>query len=116
MQAGLAMLRKVEELGPYLEDLYHRSFQIRLGLHYEKVVAGNLGHPGHKIMTVIGDAVNFASCIENANKKAGTRFLISQDVYALVKNRVQVGKRAHVSLQGKSGKYRLFEVIGLKKN
>jgi adenylate cyclase len=116
VQAGLAMLRKVEEVGPYLEDLYHRSFQIRLGLHYGKVVAGKLGHPGHKRMTVIGDAVNFASRIENANKKAGTRFLISQEVYALVKGRVQVGKRAHVSLRGKSGKYRLFEVIGLKEN
>lgn len=114
VRAGLAMLETVEELGPYLEELYHRRFSIRLGLHYGKVVAGKLGHPGHKRMTVIGDAVNFASRIESANKKAGTRFLISHDVYALVKDQVQVGKRAHVSVRGKSGKHRLYEIIGLK--
>jgi adenylate cyclase len=114
VRAGLAMLKRVEELGPYLEELYHRSFKIRLGLHYGKVVAGNLGHPGHKKKTVVGDAVNLASRIETANKKAGTSFLISEDTYALVKGRVQVGKRAHVTLPGKTGKYRLYEVTGLK--
>ncbi|MBM4285174.1 MAG: adenylate/guanylate cyclase domain-containing protein [Deltaproteobacteria bacterium] len=112
--AGLAMLQRVQDLGPYLLELYQRSFQIRLGLHYGKVVAGRLGHPRHKRMTVIGDAVNFASRIENANKKAGTRFLVSHDVYDLVKGRVQVGKRVYVTLQGKTGKHRLFEIIGLR--
>jgi adenylate cyclase len=114
VRAGLVMLKKVEELGPYLEELYHHSFKIRLGLHYGKVVAGNLGHPGHKKKTVVGDAVNLASRIETANKKAGTSFLISEDTYALVKDQVQVGKRAHVTLPGKTGKYRLYEVTGLK--
>lgn len=114
VRAGLAMLERMEELVPYLEELYHRSFQIRIGLHYGKVVAGNLGHPGHKKKTVVGDAVNLASRIETANKEAGTNFLISEDTYALVKDQVQVGKQAHVTLRGKSGKYRLYEVIGLK--
>jgi adenylate cyclase len=114
VQAGLAMLKRVEELGPYLEELYHHSFKIRIGLHYGKVVAGNLGHPGQRKKTVVGDAVNFASRIETANKKAGTSFLISEDAFALVKGRVQVGKRAYVTLRGKSGKYRLYEVTGLK--
>lgn len=114
VQAGLAMLQTVEQLGPYLEELYHRTFRVRIGLHYGKVVAGKLGHPGHKKMTVIGDAVNMASRIENANKKAGTWFLISEDTYTLVKNQVQVGKRPYFNLRGKTGKYRLYEVTGLK--
>jgi adenylate cyclase len=114
VRAGLAMLERMTELGPYLEELYHRSFKIRIGLHYGKVVAGSLGHPGHKKKTVVGDAVNFASRIETANKEAGTNFLISEDTYALVKGRVQVGKRVHVTLPGKTGKYRLYEVTGLK--
>ncbi len=114
MQAGLAMLTRMEEIAPHLEELYRQSFHIRIGLHYGKVVAGKLGLPGYKRMTVIGDAVNLASRIENANKKAGTRFLVSHDAYALVKNQVLVGKRFYVTLPGKSGKYRLYEVIGLK--
>lgn len=114
VRAGLAMLRKVEEGAPYLEELYHRSFTIRLGLHYGKVVAGNLGHPGHTKKTVVGDAVNLANRIESANKKAGTNFLISEDTYALVKGQVLVGKRTQVNLKGKSGRYRLYEILGVK--
>jgi len=114
IRAGLEMLRAVRALGPYLTELFQRSFEIRLGLHYGQVVAGTLGAPGTKKLTVIGDAVNLASRIEAANKRAGTQFLISADVYSLVKNKIQVGHMAHLTLPGKTGKYRLYEVVGLK--
>jgi adenylate cyclase len=79
------------------------------------VVAGKLGSPGNKKMTVIGDTVNFASRIEAANKEAGTQFLISEDTYSLVKKQVQVGRCVRMSLPGKSGEYNLYEVAGLSK-
>ncbi len=111
--AGLHLLDAVQDLEPYLEELYHKSFQIRIGLHFGQVVAGKLGSPGNKKMTVIGDTVNFASRIEAANKQAGTQFLISEDTYALVKAQVRVGQRVRLPLPGKSGKYNLYEVTGL---
>jgi adenylate cyclase len=113
IRAGLEMIEAVQKLGPYLKELYHRSFEIRLGLHYGQVVAGTLGAPGNKKMTVIGDAVNLASRIEAANKQAGTRFLISEDTYGLVKTLVQIGRIIRLSLPGKSGQYTLYEVIGI---
>ena len=113
VKAGLNLLDAVRKLEPYLEELYHESFQIRIGLHFGQVVAGKLGSPGNKKMTVIGDTVNFASRIEAANKQAGTQFLISEDTYALVKEQVRVGKRVRLPLPGKSGKYNLYEVTGL---
>ena len=113
VRAGLALMTAVDDFGPYLEQLFKRKFHIRLGLHFGQVVAGNLGVPGNKKMTVIGDAVNLASRIETANKQAGTRFLISADTYDLVKNHVQVGRALRVSLPGKSGEYSLYEVTGL---
>ena len=113
VKAGLNLLDAVRKLEPYLEELYHKSFQIRIGLHFGQVVAGKLGSPGNKKMTVIGDTVNFASRIEAANKQAGTQFLISEDTYALVKAQIRVGKRVRLPLPGKSGKYNLYEVAGL---
>ncbi len=114
VKTGLELIEAVRGLGPYLQELYGGSFEIRVGLHYGQVVAGKLGSPGNKKMTVIGDAVNFASRIEAANKRAGTQFLVSKDLYRLVKKKVQVGKTAHLSLPGKSGEYTLYEVIGLR--
>jgi adenylate cyclase len=111
--AGLDLLDAVHKLDPYLQQLYHKSFQIRIGLHFGQVVAGKLGSPGNKKMTVIGDTVNFASRIEAANKQAGTQFLISEDTYALVKQQVRVGRCVRMSLPGKSGEYNLYEVAGL---
>lgn len=113
IRAGLELLDTVHKLEPYLEELYHKSFQIRIGLHFGQVVAGELGSPGNKRMTVIGDSVNFASRIEAANKRAGTLFLISEDAYALVDAQVRVGRRVCFPLPGKSGKYSLYEVAGL---
>lgn len=114
VRAGLEMLAAVDRMAPYLEELYSRSFQIRIGLHYGRVVAGKLGHPGYKRGTVIGDAVNLASRIETANKQAGTRFLVSQEIYDLIRDELQVGQQVAGAISGKSGEYRLYEVIGLK--
>jgi adenylate cyclase len=113
VKAGLELIDAVQELKPYLEELYNKSFKIRVGLHYGQVVAGKLGSPGNKRMTVIGDTVNLASRIEAANKQAGTQFLISEDTYALVKAQVKVGQCVRLTLPGKSGEYNLYEVVGL---
>jgi adenylate cyclase len=112
--AGLELIDAIRDLGPYLQELYGRNFEIRVGLHYGQVVAGKLGSPGNKKKTVIGDAVNFASRIEAANKRAGTQLLVSKDLYRLVKKQARVGKTAHLSLPGKSGEHTLYEVVGLR--
>jgi adenylate cyclase len=114
VQAGLEMLEAMERMAPYLQELYARSFDIRIGMHFGRVVAGKMGHPGHKRGTVIGDAVNLASRIEAANKTAGTRFLVSQEIHRLLAGEVQVGKEIAGEIPGKSGEYRLYEVIGYK--
>jgi adenylate cyclase len=114
IRAGLEMLAKVRGLQPYLEELYNKIFHIRMGLHYGHVVAGTVGAHGSRKLTVIGDSVNFASRIEAANKKAGTRFLISEETYALVRDQVQVGKQVSLVIPGKTGKYRLYEVQKIK--
>jgi adenylate cyclase len=113
IRTALEMLAGMEKLQPYLQDLYNRSFDIRIGLHYGQVVTGAFGALGDKKETVIGDAVNVASRIETANKKAGTRFLISEVIYSLVQEKIQVGKCLEVNLPGKSQVHKLYEVVGI---
>ncbi|MCI0695214.1 adenylate/guanylate cyclase domain-containing protein [candidate division KSB1 bacterium] len=114
VKAGVEMLAMVEKLNPYLEMMYNKSFQIRIGVHYGEVVVGTIGVANMKKTAAIGDAVNFASRIEAANKEMGTKFLISEDTYNEVRDHVRVNRCCiHVTLRGKSGEYILYEVIGL---
>ena len=62
-------------------------------------------------MTAIGDTVNLASRIEQANKEFGTRFLVSETTLAELDGDVNVGRRFCCSLPGKAGEYTLIEVL-----
>src|SRR5581483_5693531 len=78
VRAALGMIAAVEELKPYVEMVYGRSFEIGIGIHYGEVIVGAIGAPGMKRVTVIGDAVNLAARIESATKQVGARLLISE--------------------------------------
>jgi adenylate cyclase len=114
VKAGLEMLVAMESLKLYLDRTYQRSFGIGIGIHYGDVVVGAMGSEDLKRVTVIGDAVNFASRIEAANKREGTRLLVSAETYAEVRDRARTGKEVRVALPGKSGEYTLHEITGLK--
>jgi adenylate cyclase len=114
VKAGLEMFKAVDSLNPYLEIMYGRGFQIRIGVHFGEVVVGTIGIANMKKVAAIGDAVNLASRIEAANKDVGTKFLISEDAYTQVKDWVRVSRRLQATLRGKSGEYTLYEVIGLR--
>ena len=111
VQAGLAMLKTMDALKPYLETAYGRSFDMRIGIHFGEAVVGSVGAIGRERVTAIGDAVNFASRIESANKVSGTRLLISEALYARVGTELRIGKKIHISIHGKSGEYALYEAI-----
>jgi adenylate cyclase len=113
VQAGLAMLATMDALKPYLQTAYGNSFDMRIGIHYGEAVVGSVGAIGRERVTAIGDAVNFASRIESANKAAGTRLLISEALYAEVQPQLQIGRSLRVPISGKSGEYALYEVVGL---
>src|SRR6185295_11780363 len=113
VKAGLEMHAAMESLRPYLQTIYSNSFQIGVGIHYGDVVVGAIGAQSLKRVTAIGDAVNLASRIEAANKKAGTRLLVSNETYEEVKDHVRVGNTVCVSLPGKTGEYSLREIVGL---
>jgi adenylate cyclase len=114
VRAGLEMLAATQNLKPYLEAIYGSSFQIGVGIHYGDVVLGAIGAQSLKRVTAIGDAVNLASRIEAANKKAGTSLLVSQETYNQILDYVEVGRAINATLPGKKGEYALYEVTALR--
>lgn len=110
VRAALEMIEAMEQFNPHLEMLYQQNLQIGIGIHYGSVVIGEVGAPDNKRVTAIGDAVNLASRIEAANKLVGTTLLISETVYAQVREQVIVNQSYRVQLPGKSGEYPLYEI------
>ena len=113
--AGLEMLATVERLKPYLKSAYGRAFNIGVGVHFGEAVVGGIGVGATRRVTAIGDAVNFASRIEAANKTLGTRLLISAEAYGAVAGRVRLGRACEdVVIPGKRGAHTLYEITGLE--
>ena len=114
VRAGVEMLNSMEGLNAYLGNLCGKHIGIGIGIHFGEVVIGSIGTSDRRRETVIGDAVNFASRIEAANKEVETELLISEDVYQQVRDQVQIGKRAKITVRGKSGEHTIYEVVGAR--
>lgn len=110
VNAAVEMLTAVDKLKPYMDAMYDRSFDMRIGLHYGDAVIGNLGSARHGRLTAIGDTVNVASRIEVANKDAGTRLLISEELYEQVKDSVTMEDFVRVKLRGTTERKSLYEI------
>ncbi len=115
VRAGLGMFEALDDLNPYLRTMYGQEFDIRVGVHVGEVVVGTIGIAPMEKLAAIGDAVNFASRIETANKEVGTRFLISEDTVSRLNETLQdetfeLGRNFDLPIKGKSGTHRLYEV------
>lgn len=111
--AGLDMLLAVEDMRPYAEEIFNWDFRIGIGIHCGVVVMGSIGSTQRPTETAIGDAVNFASRIEQVNKSLGTELLISRDVMLNSHRELTIGQTVEVDIKGKMGKHMLYEVIGM---
>jgi adenylate cyclase len=107
------MLKKVKHLQDKWMDEGKPKIEIGIGISSGEAFIGNVGSKERLEYTVIGDTVNTASRIENYNKVYKTNFLISEETYKRVKNKVDVITINNVMIRGKASKMTIYEVIRL---
>lgn len=114
VKTAVEMLQANDRMGPSMEATYGHAFPIGIGVHYGEAVIGTLGSSNREKLTAIGDTVNVASRIEAANKEAGTRLLISGELYELVKDDVIMEDFIRVKLRGTQDRVSLYEISGIQ--
>jgi adenylate cyclase len=82
----------------------------RVGLHRGEAIVGNFGGEGRMQYTALGDAMNTASRLEDANKKLGTRALVSAEAVAGMTD-PPLRPMGRITVRGRSTPIEVFEPV-----
>ena len=116
--AALEQMQKMDEFRAALPDIFGMrhglpEVNVRMGLASGDVTVGNIGSETSRGYTVIGDTVNLASRLEQANKFYGTRILVSEGTHSLAGDGFVFREIDSLRVVGKLEPVKVFELIGL---
>lgn len=114
ISAALAMRSALAKLRQKWQTDNKIPFTNGIGIHYGEFTVGNIGSPRRMEYAVIGDTVNVASRVEGVTKELGTDIAISEAVYELVKEEIEVIDCGDRQLKGRVGTVHLYSVVGWK--
>lgn len=96
-----------------LFERFGKKVTFGIGIHTGPAVIGNIGADFRMDYTAIGDTVNTAARLESNAKS--DQILISEAVYKIIKNRIDVTPLGAYQVKGKLEQIFVFQVDGVKK-
>ncbi len=110
--AALRCKQRVHELNVQWLAEGKPQLPTRIGIHTGSVVVGNIGSRDRMNYSVIGDAVNVASRLEGANKRYGTRIIVSQATREQIRDPFVFRPLDRVAVLGRKQGIMIYELMG----
>jgi adenylate cyclase len=113
-QAALAALRcqaSVDKLNNQWKSEGKPPLITRIGIHFGSALVGTFGSSVRFSYTALGDAVNIASRLEGINKIYGTKIIVSDAVYQIIKNEFALRFLDYVEVKGKTVPMPIYELL-----
>ncbi|MBS0538945.1 MAG: hypothetical protein JSR47_09330 [Proteobacteria bacterium] len=111
--AALTIRRDMKALNARWAAEGLRPFNVRIGIHCDAVMVGNIGSHERMSYTVMGDGVNIASRLEAINKEYGSHVCVSHSVFREAGERLCVRPIEDVAVKGRRGKIPIYELMGV---
>ncbi len=112
VEACLALREHLDVLNAKFEEQNLPALKVGMGLHFGKLIAGNIGSSTRMEYTAIGDTVNTSARIQDLTKKYECDLLISEDVKDKINQQFQLESVGVSPIRGKNESFELFKVIG----
>ncbi len=88
--------------------------RVRIGIHSDATLVGNVGSVERLSYTVMGDGVNVAARLEGINKELGTWTCISHNVFRETGERLWLRPIDMVTVKGRKGELLVYELVAIR--
>ncbi|MEC4818651.1 MAG: GAF domain-containing protein [Scytonema sp. PMC 1069.18] len=112
VQSALEMRQRLAEFNQHRTFQEQPQIRIGIGISSGEVVSGNIGSQKRMDYTVIGDAVNLGSRLEDVTKEYGCDIILSEFTYQLCSDRIWVRELDRIRVKGKHQAVNIYELIG----
>lgn len=112
--AALKIQERMDQMNQIWIEQGLAPLKVRIGIHSDAVLVGNIGSHERMSYTVMGDGVNIAARLEGVNKELGTRICISKAVFRESGEKLQLRRLDDVIVKGRKASIEIYELLGLK--
>lgn len=111
VEAALAAQNSLSAQKLDIKGLKSRTLRCRIGINSGPMLIGNIGSRRRFNYTVMGDAVNLAARLEQANKAYGTQILVSESTVSECSSRLRFRTIDRVRVRGRQEPLTIHEPI-----